>query len=94
MVDVLCSLLILCIFKILFICLPFLNICYPKTECKYTRLFFITSSFVKIFSIHFTIFAFIKQSHYVSQNIKLIIADFSIITGIWQFTENIGNGFS
>jgi hypothetical protein len=38
-----------------------------KTECKYTKTFFLSSSFVKIFSIHFTIFAFIKQSHYVSQ---------------------------
>jgi hypothetical protein len=37
-----------------------LNNCYSKTECKYTKTFFFSSSFVKIFSIHFTIFVILK----------------------------------
>lgn len=34
-----------------------LNNCYSETECKYTKTFFLASSFIKIFLIPFTIFA-------------------------------------
>ncbi|PRZ28206.1 hypothetical protein BC624_101497 [Flavobacterium granuli] len=66
----------------------------PKPSANIQRLFFLASSFIKIFLIPFTIFAILKYTHtMLNKNIKLIIAGLIVITSIWQFTENnIGNG--
>jgi len=88
-----CSL--LCIFKTcLYVSLIFRIVLILKPSANIQRLFFLARSFIKIFLIHFTIFA---NTNYIpimlNKNIKLIIAGLIVITSIWQFTENnIGNG--
>jgi len=74
--------------------LPVLNTVILKPSANIQRLFFLASSFIKIFLIPFTIFAIIKSIPIMfHKNIKLIIAGLIIAVGFWQFTEsNIGNG--
>jgi tetratricopeptide (TPR) repeat protein len=87
-----CSL--LSIFKSYLYVFLFLNNCYSKTECKYTKSFFSGKQFYKNIFNSFYYLCNLKYTHIMfHKNIKLIIAGLLVITGIWQFTENnIGNG--
>lgn len=70
------------------------DIVIQKPSANIQRLFFLASTLIKIFLIHFTIFA-VTNIHLIMfhKNIKLILAGLLVVAGIWQFTEsNIGNG--